>query len=201
MPARLIQETPLQALFDPRPMERSATRLTKAVGDELKAEVKRRSPVATLPPGMTAEMRGRVPGTLKESWMESEVQGGGKHKPLNKAVIGKRDRAIEVYTMDPIAPMVEWPTRPHWIRPRLDRAPASVVATQRPRRMGGDPRARLRFVNRFGRVVYAAAVWHPGTQGSHMMRDSLAEIDATWPGRVGREEVQRWAREQVASLR
>jgi hypothetical protein len=195
----LIQSTPLEALFDPKPMERSATRMAKAAGDLLHDEVVRRTPIASLPPGVTALMRGRKPGTLRASWKTSEVEGGGKLKPLNKAQRDKR--AVEEYTEDPIGPLVEYPTRPHIIRPRLDRAPASVIATKGPRRLGTDPRARLRFVNRFGRVVYAAEVHHPGTQGVHMMRDALSELDATWVDRVGKDEVERWAHEQLRNLR
>jgi hypothetical protein len=195
----LIQQTPLNALFDPKPMERSATRMAKAVGDLLHDEVVRRTPIATLPPGVTALMRGRVPGTLRESWKTSEVEGGGKLKPLNKAQVDKR--AVEEYTEDPIGPLVEWPTKPHVIRPRIDRAPASVVATGKPRGTVQDGRAHLRYVNRFGRVVYAKEVHHPGTQGVHMMRDALAEVDATWVSRVGHDETERWAREQLRGIR
>lgn len=170
------------------------TRMTEEVGELLTEEVTRRTPVADLPPGVTEKMRGRAPGTLKESWETGPVE-------RRRSPTGTEGRAVESYTMDPIAPHVEWPTRPHAIRPRLDRAPASVVATGRPRRMGGDPQAALRFVNAFGRVVYANEVWHPGTQGTHMMRDALAEIDQTWASRVGVPEVERWARETTRLFR
>jgi hypothetical protein len=140
------------------------------------------------------EMRGRMPGTLKASWRTGDLE-------RRRTVTGDEGTAIESYTEDPVAPHVEWPTRPHLIGPRADRAPASVVATGRPRRMGGDPRAAVRFINRFGQVVYAHEVWHPGTQGTHMMRDALAHVDATWEARIGRREVDRWAREQVAGFR
>lgn len=184
----------IEQLYDSAPMVRTLDRLTHRVGDRLTATVKRRTPVARLPPGVTPQMRGRMPGTLKESWQTSGVERA-------RSASGTEARAIESYTEDPVAPDVEYPTRPHWIRPRPDRAAASVVATGKPRRMGDDPGARLRFVNAFGHVVYAAEVWHPGTQGTHMMRDSLAEIDATWVERDGAPEMRQWAREQKALVR
>lgn len=182
-------------MFDSGPLVRAVPRITGKVGDKLKAEVKRRTPIAELPPGMTPEKRGRVPGTLRESWQNTDVQREQSRTP------GGMARSIETFTEDEIAKFVEWPTRPHIIRPRLDRAPASVVATGKPRRAGGDPAARLRYVNAFGRVVYAAEVHHPGTQGVHMVRDSLAEIEATWVDEIGAREIEEWAREQAELVR
>lgn len=190
----LIQEHSLADLFDQAPLVRSIDRLTRDVGEDLTDTVRRRTPIANLPPGVTGEMRGRMPGTLKASWYTTDVE-------RRRTIAGVEGRAIESRTDDEIAPHVEWPTMPHIIRPSPLRAPASVVATRRPRRIPPDPQAALRYVNRFGRVVYAHEVHHPGTQGTHMMRDSLAEIDATWPSRHGAREVRRWAREQVALVR
>lgn len=181
---------PLEAMFDAAPLERSCRRIAERSLELLHSEVKRRTPVGKLPPGVTAKMVGRVPGTLKESWQTSGVDVGVSPG-------GTARFSGEEYTLDPIGPHVEWPTRPHVIRPRLDREPASVVATRRPRRSGHDPMARLRFVSMGGRVVYAREVHHPGTQGTHMMRDALAEVDASWEARVGQGEVERWAREQA----
>jgi hypothetical protein len=185
---------PLDALFDKGPMVKTVTRITGRVGDLLTDTVKRKTPVADLPPGVTPEMRGRVPGTLKESWYTSDVE-------RIPSRTGGEARAVESLTDDPVAPHVEYPTRPHLIRPRLDRAPASVTATGKPRRMGGDPQAALRFINAFGQVVYAHEIWHPGTQGTHMMRDALAEIEGTWVTEVGDREVAAWAREQAELVR
>lgn len=108
---------------------------------------------------------------------------------------------IDSYTEDPVAPHVEWPTRPHLIRPRADRRAASVLATGKPRRSGGDPQAALAWLGPGGVTIFAREVHHPGTQGSHMMRDALAETDATWVSRIGTPEVERWAREQTELIR
>lgn len=189
---------PLQALFDPRPLERSLDRLTADVGELIEEEVRQRTPVATPPPGVSRSrfsgMRGRTPGTLRESWEVGDVE-------RRRTRTGETGRAIEVFTEDPIAPHVEWPTRPHVIRPSAARRAASVVETRRPRRAGSDPRAALRWIDQNGRVRFAPEVHHPGTQGSHMMRDALAEVDGTWVARVGDAEVARWAREQAELVR
>src|SRR5688572_14978711 len=120
----LVQETPLHHMFKSEPLLKSIDRLTLAVGDDLEDEVEGRTPVADLPVGVTAQMRGRKPGTLKDSWYQTPLE-------RSKTPTGLPRRAKEVQTDDPIAPHVEWPTQPHWIRPRPDRAPASVIATQK----------------------------------------------------------------------
>jgi hypothetical protein len=188
----------LQDLFAPEPLERSITRVTERVGERLTETVRRNTPVAVAPPGLSptqfAGGRGRAPGTLKNSWQTSDVE----HR---RTAAGTPGRAIESYTLDPIAPHVEYPTRPHLIRPSKDRRAASVLATSKRQRAGGDPQAALRFVNAHGRVVFANEVHHPGTQGTHMMRDALAEVDATWAETVGRDELERWALEQARLVR
>lgn len=189
-----VANAPLDALFDKGPMVKTVTRITGRVGDLLTDTVRRKTPIADLPPGVTPEMRGRVPGTLKASWYTGDVE-----KIPSRT--GGEARAVESLTDDPVAPHVEYPTRPHLIRPRLDRAPATVLATGKPRKMGGDPQAALRFINAFGRVVYAHEIWHPGTQGTHMMRDALVEIEGTWVTEVGDREVAAWAREQAELVR
>jgi hypothetical protein len=177
-------------------MERAMDRTTSRVGDRLHSEVRRRTPVAAPPPGLSATQfagsRGRAPGTLKASWRTGKVE-------KTRTATGLEGRAIDEYTEDPQAPHVEWPTRPHIIRPNPNRGAASVIASGKPRRAGSDPGARLRFVNSFGRIVFAKEVHHPGTQGTHMMRDSLAELDASWR-EIGDEEMARWAREQLRDL-
>lgn len=188
----------LQDLFAPGPLRRSCRRITERCLEKLEEGAAERSPVAKAPPGVSAKhfagARGRTPGTLKGSWQHTDVDE--TVSPTGHPRFGG-----ESFTMDPVAPHVEWDTQPHLIRPRLDRAAASVVATRRPRRFGDDPMARLRFVDAFGRVRYAREVHHPGTQGKHMMRDSLAELDATWADTIGAEEVARWAREQAGLVR
>jgi hypothetical protein len=188
----------LQDLFDAAPLRRSCRRIVRRATEAIKDGAARRSPIAEPPPGVSgtefAGGRGRAPGTLKASWYDTDVDE-------TRAPSGVPRFSAEAATDDPVAPHVEWPTRPHLIRPRADRAPASVRETGRPRRGGSDPQARLRFINRNGRVVYASEVWHPGTQGTHMMRDSLAEVDGTWEQRIGIDEVKLCAREQAALVR
>lgn len=188
----------LQDLFDEGPMVRSCKRIAERCAEKLKDGAARRTPISKPPPGVGqtefAALRGRVPGTMKVSWYaDSDVS--------ITVINGTRRFSAEAATDDPQAPHVEWPTRPHIIRPRADRGAASVIATQGPRRMGTDPEARLRFVNSHGRVIFASEVHHPGTQGVHMMRDSLAELDGTWVSTIGAEEVERWAREQARVVR
>jgi hypothetical protein len=83
----------------------------------------------------------------------------------------------EFENWDPIARFVEDDTRPHIIRPRLDRAPASVIATRKPRRMGDDPQAALTWLTVGGRRVFAREVKHPGTTGHHMVLRAAARMD------------------------
>lgn len=183
----------LADLFDVGPADRAARRMTARAGGAVTKGAARRTPVADIPQGLTADQfsggRGRVPGYMKRSWRTGRVE----ELPAERY-------GIDSYTEDPVAPHVEWDTRPHTFGPSPSRAPASVVATGKPRRAGTDPAARLRFYVG-GRAVYAAEVSHPGTQGQHMMRDSLTEVELTWDSRIGGEEVLRWAREQAELVR
>ena len=119
---------------------------------EILERVKRYTPVAVRQPNVGAgtfrsERGGRKPGTLKESW---EI--GHLRKVANRYVLG-------VYTEDPIAPYVEFDTRPHRIKAK--------------------PGKMLRFrSSRTGEVLYRASVLHPGTTGVHMMERAMAEVDA-----------------------
>lgn len=148
-------------------------RTVKRVGDELHRLTVEHTPVAKPPPGVEAEWlaaRKRAPGTLKESWKVGEVT----------IDVGTESMSIEVYTRDPIAPHVEWPTMPHIILPR---------------RPGGW----LRFWNKYGDTIYARIVHHPGTQGSYMLTTSLEEVRISWEA-MGGEELDAWAREQTARI-
>lgn len=183
----------LADLFDVGPAERAAKRMTRRAGEALTDGAGRRTPVAKPPVGLTADQfaggRGRAPGTMKKSW-----RTGGVEHEVNATGVDRY--GVDSYTEDPQAPHVEYPTRPHLIRPSPARAPASVAANGKPRRPGTDPAARLRYWQG-GREVFAAEVHHPGTQGVHMMRDSLTEVETTWVERIGAEEIERWAREQA----
>lgn len=153
------------------PMQRAARRTTDRVGQQLKDRVVEHTPVAKSPPGAEREWlaaRKRAPGHLRDSWKV------GKRTVI---VFGERF-SIDVYTRDPIAPYVEWPTMPHLIIPR---------------RPGGW----LRFWNQHGGIVFARLVHHPGTKGSYMMTTALAEVAVQWQD-IGDEEMAVWAREQAA---
>lgn len=189
------QTTDFKDMFEAGPMLAACRRTTGRVGEKITDGARDRSPVHVPPPGQPKNYRGdRPPGTLKASWQTGSVG-------TTATAAGTPRFGIDSYTEDPIAPLVEWDTKPHVIRPRADRAAASVIESGKPRRKGTDPAARLRYINAFGRVIYAAEVHHPGTTGQHMMRDSLAEADATWVTDVGEEEMARWAREQTELIR
>jgi hypothetical protein len=163
---------PLEELFGVGPAERAARRITERTGEELTQEVTRRSPVARPPGGAVAT------GEVGE-WEASRKRTPGTLKESWRTsdvdrVRGDRWR-VESYTEDPIAPHVEWDTSPHTIVP--------VRA------------AALRFWDDVGKR-FAQLVQHPGTTGQHMMRDSLAELEADWLT-IGEEEVLRWSREQA----
>lgn len=163
----------LASLADPLAdgIDRMAARATREVGDDLRRRVRRHTPIAK--PGAAEIMAsygsssawirargGRTPGTLWESWRVGEVQ----------VLLGGRVRSVEVYTLDPVAPHVEWDTIPHIIA--VKRARALTIPTR-------------------GGMVYAKVVNHPGTRGVHMMATALLEVAASWERTVASE----WARE------
>lgn len=162
----------LARLADPDLMRAAQRRTVSRVGDELLHRTVEHTPVAKPPPGHEAEWlaaRKRAPGTLKESWKVGEVT----------VELGTETMTIDVYTHDPVAPHVEWPTRPHLI-PLM-------------------PGKTLRFWDKEGRTVFAMIVHHPGTQGSYMLTTAIAEVAVAWRS-IGAEEMAEWAREQTAAI-
>lgn len=156
------------------PMRGAQRRTVERVGrEQLLERTKHHTPVAKPPPGVAAEWvasRGRMPGTLRESWRVGEVT----------VELAGEVMSIDVYTHDEIAPFVEWPTMPHLIVPR---------------RPGG----MLRFWDKLGNTIYARIVHHTGTKGSYMLTTALAEVAVSWQ-EIGAEEMERWAREQAAGV-
>lgn len=133
-------------------LEETSRALALRMSHEIYDRVRRYTPVAVRPPDVSAstfrkERGGRRPGTLKDSWEIGHL-----------AHIGDVSW-IEVYTEDPIAPYVEYDTKPHRIRAK---------------------RAEfLRFrSSKTGEVIYAREVLHPGTTGVHMMARACAEVSA-----------------------
>lgn len=164
------QQGSLVDLFDVSSVERTARNIVERVGDYTHDRVVRHTPVAKPPPGVDfddwLDARGdRKPGELKRSWRVGEVEA-------YNAVTGERMK-IDVYTLDPVAPDVEWDTQPHIIVPK-------------------DPDGFLRFWSQRGDIVFAKIVRHPGTKGVHMMATALAETAAAWHA-IAADEVAKWA--------
>lgn len=184
---------PVEALYGTKPLESAFERIAFGMSDLLHHEIVRRTPVAKPPPGVGlltfSASRGRAPGTLRAAWRRGDPQY------LSSPTGNPRVRVDEIND-DPQWAHVEYPTRPHIIKPRLDRRPASVLATGKPRLPGTDERASLAWVGAGGRTFFAREVHHPGTSGVHMTRDGLAATDVLWVEHVGVPEMERWAREQ-----
>jgi hypothetical protein len=159
----------------PEALIAAAERTVERVGDRLLSLTKEHTPIAKPPPNVDLDWwmrsrKGRLPGTLRESWRTGTVE----------VLEDGRLVRIEVYTNDAIAPFVEYPTMPHIIVPR-------------------NPGGLLHFFNALGESVYATIVHHTGTKGSFMLTTALAEIAVIWQ-EIGGEELERWAREQAESV-
>jgi hypothetical protein len=161
-------------LFKPATVERTARRIVKRTGDFMLERVESHTPIAKVPPGVDIgewlmARGGRAPRHLRDSWRVTDVMVTGQWL-TGEDVSGLR---IELWTDDPVAPHVEYPTRPHLIVPH-------------------DPDGWLRWWDEHGGIHFAKVVHHPGTQGSFMMAKTIAETDVEWDV-IGREEVTRWA--------
>lgn len=153
-----------------RGVNRFGRRTTEKVGDRYQKRVKHHTPVSKVTAaevlsfgsrGAELNRGGRPRGALRDSWLVGEVD-----LLWNGQVF-----RIDVYTLDPVAPHVEWETRPHLIKPRN---PSGVLTV---------PTA--------GGLVFAKVVHHPGTRGAHMLATATAEIAAEWREIARRE----WAQE------
>lgn len=135
--------------------------VSEAVGEDLRKRVRRHTPiskpgapeiVASYPSSgaWRAARGGRRSGTLYDSWQVGEV-----------GLLYRGDVfRVPVFTMDPVAPHVEWDTMPHLIVPKK---PGGVLTI--PTRTG---------------MVFATLVHHPGTRGAHMMATALQEVAVSW---------------------
>jgi hypothetical protein len=178
----------LEPLFTPELVDRTLREMAKDGQDALYRYAQEFTPVNENP----FSSPGRKPGTLRSRWRKLELE-----HTVARAAPALTGR---VENTDPIAPFVENDTRPHIIRPRLDRAPASVIATRRPRRLGDDPQASLRFVTIGGMVIYARVVHHPGTTGHHMMLKALTRVEVEFSGLM-LPALIRWKIRQLAHER
>lgn len=165
MPYR--EDRPLSSLFRDEEVLDVAREITEAVGRRLLEVVMDYTPVAEDSFGE----RARAPGSLRRSWRSGDVRVDG------------RVFTVEISTDDPIAPMVEWPTRPHLIKPSASKEAIAEAKfrAKHPGSTANGPFARLRFRDRSGQVIYATMVHHPGTHGAYMMTRALATIDEEWP--------------------
>jgi hypothetical protein len=157
----------LEDLIDPDACGHAAREMADAVGDAFESHVRRLTPRDESP------FRDPTRGVhIRDTIERTPVRE--RRSPAGTIYTGS------VFTEHPSAPFLEWDTRAHDIRPREDRAAASVVATGRPRRMGDDPQAALawRTSGGPGGLVFAHEVHHPGTRGAHMFSRGAAVTQA-----------------------
>jgi hypothetical protein len=156
---------PVSSLFDESFAADVAREIVDQVGDRMLERVKDRTPIADLPLAYHGDFAtwiedrgGRKPGTLRERWRRTGVQG--------QSGSGLK---VVVFNPDPVTVMVEHNTRPHLIRAHL-----------RTRADGGTYQGLLRYPQGAS-FHFAVETHHPGTQGQHFLRNTLAEIEAVWP--------------------
>lgn len=153
------------ALVRPVVARHTARKMADHGGARLTELTKQNTPIGPAPSAMESAVRRakRKPGDLRRSFEQKAVVA----LPGNRYQSG-------VETHDPIAPFVEWPTRPHEILPR---------------RRGG----LLAFV-KDGHWVYTKRVWHPGTTGQAMVRISAAKVEAELREGLLEPELREWKR-------
>lgn len=103
----------------------------------------------------------RAQEVLATARSNADPESRAKQGALRYTVDGRtyRDLSARVGTNDPTILFEEEGTRPHIIRPRNGRA--------------------LRFPGTkgfSGRIVHAAVVHHPGTRGSHFLKNALRSV-------------------------
>lgn len=183
----------LRDLFPEEPVRRAARRIAEGGRDLLRIRAAQRTPVSKPTPGHSPEQHlrdrnYRPPGKMRESWKDEPVIE-------SKAPGGTPRFGADVFNTDPNAIHVEYPTRPHMIRPRADRAPATVLSTKKPRGTVADGRARLRVPMPGGGYAFPEEVMHPGTQGVYMMRNALTDVRGSWEREVGAPVLRRMTKE------
>jgi hypothetical protein len=150
----------LESLFPETFVEEVERRVPEEVGDDMLRGVKARTPVARIP----AAYGGNVPAWIADR--DGRKPGTLRDSwELSPVLLAGDVATVAVESEDPVAVHVEESTRPHLIRAR------SVGALRFP--SGGD-------------FVYRRVVHHPGTQGQHMLRDTMAEIEVTWQATANR---------------
>ena len=111
-------DRPLPGLFDPEPAARAARRMADRAVQQLHDDARAATPVAKPLPGhdeaLWVQRRGRRPGKAREAWKRSSID-----RSVSPA--GQPRFEGEAFNDDPLIELIEYPTRPHVIRPRLDR--------------------------------------------------------------------------------
>lgn len=165
------QEGSLAELYPEDFVVETGRKMTEAVGTRFRDRVAQKTPVARLPQAYNGnfgdwieDRGGRTPRTLRDSWYAEPVQ------PTPAG------HEVEVGTDDQIASFVEWDTRPHRITAGMRIDPRTGKLRQGALRIPLGPN-----------FVFLKEVWHPGTQGVHMMRDTQAELETLWAEIGGRE--------------
>jgi hypothetical protein len=133
-----------------------AVETARRVAEELEERVAERTPVAEIPEaysGSYGSWIGDRKGRRPGTMKRSWRRTPPRVRPGPSV-------SVTVYNEDDRAQFVEWDTRPHIIRAR---------------NRGG----LLRFPMG-SNFLYRRQVSHPGTEGVHMMRDSLAEMEIRW---------------------
>lgn len=144
----------LADLWPPDFVDRVSLDVVTNVQDVMLDDAVRRTPIAQIPQAY----KGDFP-----AWEED--RGGRPPGTLKEAWVALPVErtpdgfSAAVENTDPIASHVEHDTQPHLI----------FVKKARALRFPVGPTFR-----------YAEYVWHPGTQGQHMMRDAEATTDARW---------------------
>jgi hypothetical protein len=166
----------LAPLFDPDLSARAAREMADEGGDFLLDRVKRNTPVSYHRVALQHQGHPvkRTPGTLRASWYREPVAPGSRR--------GHPAYTAQVATDDPVAPFVEWDTRPHIIRPKK---PGGVLVFR---------------VWPTGELVRAKMVRHPGTTGQHMML-LAANAAQNALDRICQPALTRWATRQVRAAR
>lgn len=151
----------LADLFPERFVTETAHDITDKVLDRFRDKVALRTPVARVPEAYHGDFvewirdrGGRPPRTMRDSWVRSAVERS--EDGFSGDVFS--DEPVDDHGLQKVD-FVEEDTRPHLIRAKNAKA----------LRYPSGPTFR-----------YNVEVWHPGTQGVHMMRDAEVEIEATW---------------------
>lgn len=137
--------------------------IAEEVGQRFRDKVAVKTPTARPPEAYHGNFEewildrgGRTPRTMRDSWRKTEVTREGDD--VFRVEVFSIEKPIDAEGRQ-VVDFVEEDTRPHKIAAKKAK--------------------RLRFP--VGPVFrYAIEVWHPGTQGVHMMRDAEAEIDIGW---------------------